>query len=258
MLIAARPGGPFLLDINVSKPPFDQVEVRQAMNYGIDKAAILKTLYYDVFQVAGSPISPATFGYDPSIENIYTYDPAKAQQLLDQAGWTMGPNGVRAKNGQPFAIKCIISATQPEYASISQIIQAQLKTMGIQMDIQAIAGTALTAAQRAGEQNVTYKIAVYQDPDIIGIYYSSASIGGFNYAQFKDPEMDALFAKGDETLDPQARKQVYSEASRKLMEKAPLVPIFYLSYLSAATNKLQGLFHDTGGYYWFYDAWLKG
>jgi peptide/nickel transport system substrate-binding protein len=257
MLVAPRPGGPFLMDMNVSKPPFDQLEVRQAMNYGINKADILKTLYFDVFQPAGSPISPATFGYDPSLEQTYTYDPAKAQQLLDQAGWTMGSNNVREKDGQPFAIKCLIS-TQPEYASIAQILQAQFKTMGIQMDIETIAGTALTAALRKGDQNVDFKIAVYQDPDIIGIYFGSSSIGGFNYAQFKDPDMDALFAKGVETIDPEARKQVYSQASRELLEKAPMVPIYYLSNLTAATTKLQGLFHDTGGYYWFYDAWLKG
>ncbi|HUZ00962.1 MAG TPA: ABC transporter substrate-binding protein [Thermomicrobiaceae bacterium] len=257
MLIAPRPGGPFLMDLNVAKPPFDQLEVRQAMNYAINKADILKTLYFNVFQPAGTPLSPATFGYDASVETVYSYDQAKAQQLLDQAGWTMGSNGVRVKNGQPFNLKCLIS-TLPEYSSISQIIQAQLKPLGITIDIQAIAGTALTAAERRGDQNIDFKIAVYQDPDIMGIYFGSRSIGGFNFAQFKDPQMDALFDQGDATLDPNQRKQIYAQASRTLMEKAPLVPIYYLSNLSAATNKLQGMFHDTGGYFWFYDAWLKG
>ncbi len=256
MLIAPRTGGPKWIDFNTAKAPFDVLEVRQALNYGLNRSELVKTLFQDVFPFAGAPLSPPTFGYDKTVEGQYPYDPAKAAQLLDAAGWTMGSGGVRAKGGQQFKIACLIGTTE-EDNSIAQYIQAQWKPLGILMDINVIAGTALKAAELQGQANIDFKIAVYQDPDILGIYLNSRSIGGFNFTFYKDPALDSLLDQGTASLDPEKRKQIYAQAQHFIMDKALIIPIYYLANVWAANTKVQGAFHDTAGYYWLYDAYLK-
>jgi len=256
MLIAPRAGGAKMTDLNTKKAPLDQFEVRQALIYGFNRDELVKTLFQNVFPPAGSPLSPATFGYDKTVETLYSYDPAKAAQLLDTAGWKMGSGGLREKGGQPMKLACLIGTSEEDNA-IAQIMQAQYKTLGIQVDISVIAGTALTTAKQQGQHHIGYKIAVYQDPDILGVYFHSRSIGGFNYTFYQDAALDGLFDQGVTTLDADKRKDIYAKVQHLMMEKALLIPIYYLANVSAATAKLQGLFNDTAGYYWLYDAWLK-
>lgn len=256
MLIAPRAGGAKMTDLNTKKAPLDQLEVRQALIYGFNREELVRTLFQNVFPPAGSPLSPATFGYDKSVETLYKYDPAKAAQLLDQAGWSMGASGLREKGGQQFKLNCLIGTFEEDNA-IAQIMQAQYKPLGIQIDINVIAGTALTTAKQQGQHHIGFKIAVYQDPDILGIYFHSRSIGGFNYTFYQDPELDGLFDQGVTTLDAEKRKEIYARIQKLMMDKALLIPIYYLANVSAASAKLQGLFNDTAGYYWLYDAWLK-
>ncbi len=256
MLIAPRAGGAKMTDLNTLKAPLDQLEVRQALIYGFNRDELVKSLFQNVFPPAGSPLSPATFGYDKSVETLYSYDPTKAAQLLDTAGWKMGSGGLREKNGQQFKLNCLIGTSEEDNA-IAQIMQAQYKPLGVQIDISVIAGTALTTAKQQGQHHIGFKIAVYQDPDILGVYFHSRSIGGFNYTFYKDPELDGLFDQGVTTLDAEKRKDIYAKVQKYMMDKALLIPIYYLANVSAATAKLQGHFNDTAGYYWLYDAWLK-
>ena len=256
MLIAPRTGGPKWIDFNTAKPPLDQLEVRQALSYGFNRAELVKTLFQDVFPAGSAPLSPPTFGYDKTVEGQYPYDPAKATQLLEAAGWKVGSGGVREKGGQQFKLNCTIG-TSEEDSAIAQLLQAQWKPLGVLVDISVIAGTALKAAQLQGQHNIGFKIAVYQDPDILGIYLHSRSIGGFNYTFYKDPEFDSLLDQGTTSLDPEKRKQIYAKAQHLIIDKALVLPIYYLNNVWAASAKLQGHFSDTAGYYWLYDAYLK-
>lgn len=256
MLVAPRPGGPKMVDLNTKKPPLDQLEVRQALIYAFNCQELLDTIFFGVFEPAGSPLAKATFGYDATVEDMYPYDPERAAELLDAVGWVMGDNGIRQKDGQEFRLNCLIG-TSEEDSAIAQVMQAQWAQLGIAVDINVIAGTALTTAKQNGEHHIGFKIAVYQDPDILGAYFHPASIGGFNYTFWDEPELAELLDRGVATLDPQERIQVYSELSHYMMENALLIPIYYLSNLSAATDDLKGLRQDTAGYWWFYDAWFE-
>lgn len=256
MLIALRTGGPKMVDLNCKKAPLDQLEVRQALHHAFNRQELVTGLLQGVFPVAGAPLSPSTFGYDKTVEGMYPPDPAKAAQLLDKAGWVMGSSGLREKGGQQFKLNCLIG-TSEEDAAIAQILQGQLKPLGIQVDINVIAGTALTTAKREGQHHIGFKIGVYQDPDILGLYFHSRSLGGFNYTFYVDKNLDSLLDAGVTTFDPEKRKAVYAQVQKLMMEQAILIPIYYLSNLWGASNKLQGVFGDTAGYFWLHDATLQ-
>ena len=252
MMVAPRPGAPKMIDLNTSRPPLDDINVRRALMHGFNRQELIDTVLFGVFEAASSPLAKATFGYDASVEGMYEYDPETAAELLDEAGWVLNGD-VRERDGEEFRLTCLIG-TSEEDSAIAQVLQAQWSELGIEMDINVIAGTALTEAQRNGDHNIGFKIGVYQDPDILGIYFHPRSIGGFNYTFFDDPALAELFDRGIATLDPTERAEVYSEISFYMMEQAIMIPIYYLSNLSAASSSLTGLVHDTAGYWWFYDA----
>ncbi len=250
-----RTGGPKMMDLNTKKAPLDQLEVRQALNYAFNRDELITTIFHDVFTPATVPLATATFGYDASLEDQYPYDPEMAAQLLDEAGWVMDGE-IRKKDGQEFRLNCLIGTSEEDNA-ISQVIQAQWLPLGIAVDINVIAGTALTTAKQAGEHHIGYKIAVYQDPDILGIYFHPRSIGGFNFTFYEDPALAELFDRGIAEMDATERIAIYKEVQQFMLDNALLVPIYNLANLTATTANLQGIVGDTAGYIYWYDAWFS-
>ncbi|WP_328472556.1 ABC transporter substrate-binding protein [Actinoplanes sp. NBC_00393] len=137
------PGKPVSFFINTQTGPFSDKLVRQAFAYGADRKSAVEAGFHGVIPYEGNPsVSQATPGYNAETARAYAYDPAKAQQLLDQAGWTRTGDGVRTKNGTPLAIKLVYGAgfifTQ-EGATVLQVLQEQWKQIGF--DVQLIPAT---------------------------------------------------------------------------------------------------------------------
>lgn len=252
MVVASRPGASKMIDLNTAKAPLDDLDVRRALHHAFDRETLVDTVLFGAFEPSSTPLARSTFGFDESVAGMYPYDPELAVELLEGAGWVLDGD-VRTRDGEEFRLNCIIG-TAEEDAAIAQVLQQQWGQVGIAIDINVIAGTAQTEAKRNGDHHIGFKIGVYQDPDILGIYFHPRSIGGFNYTFYDDPALADLFDKGIATLDPTERAQVYSEISVLMMEQAIMIPIYYLSNLSAASASLTGLVHDTAGYWWYYDA----
>ncbi|HUG16611.1 MAG TPA: hypothetical protein VMM78_16520, partial [Thermomicrobiales bacterium] len=151
---------------------------------------------------------------------------------------------------------CQIGPSEEDNA-IAQVMQAQWLPLGIAIDIEVIAGTALTTAKREGQHHIGYKIAVYQDPDILGIYFHPRSIGGFNYTFWEEPELADMLDAGIGAMDADERLQIYSDVQRYMLENALLIPIYNLANLYATDASLQGIVTDTAGYVFLYDAWFQ-
>ena len=120
---------------NLKLPMFQDVRVRQAMAYAVNRDEMLQALYRGLGTVAQSPIHPSLWQYDKQLKG-YTYDPTKAKQLLAEAGWTPGPDGIVQKNGQPFRAKYGFLAGK-DYQDQALLIQQYLRAVGIGIDVQA-------------------------------------------------------------------------------------------------------------------------
>src|SRR6185369_8907495 len=95
------------------------VKVRQAINYAIDRQLIVDKVYYGLAEVSTTGFPPETWAYNSNVKG-YTYDPDKARALLDEAGWTVGADGIRVKDGQPLALDM---PTPPEEQRLAEVIQ---------------------------------------------------------------------------------------------------------------------------------------
>lgn len=217
-------GAPRIWLLNVVLAPTDELAVRQAINYAIDKNAIVNTVFKGLGTPAIAPMTKAMLD-DPTLEAYYKYDQAKAKQLLDGAGWK-GDSGTRQKDGKP--LKLILNAIDygggPEQTVI--LIQGQLREVGIDVQIKAQARPPWYEDNYKGATNGP--VMFLRSGDLDGLYalFDSANVGGnFNWSMLKDATIDQLLQKGREEGDPTKRKAIYLQVEQKLMDMAVCVPL---------------------------------
>ena len=117
---------------------FDDVRVRQAMSHAIDRPGLVKALFFGHAAADYGPIAPNWKWYDKRVEQYNQYDPDKAKSLLDAAGWKVGSDGVRAKNGNRLSWTHIGDAGQPDTAGIDVAVAAMLQKVGMDMKVKAL------------------------------------------------------------------------------------------------------------------------
>ena len=182
-VIGLSPGVPFTFAINVTKPPTNELAVRRAIEYGIDREIIAKASYqafqpFSAFRPAYTLLSHTTWGYDKSTE-IYEYDPERARALLEEAGWKMGSDGVRTKGGQRLEV----SLNSWEHGP-PEIMQSHLRRIGINLKIGIMDALAANEAQRKGDSHMSPLPAARTDPDILSAFMHSRNVApkGFNFS----------------------------------------------------------------------------
>lgn len=224
--VVKRPwtGAPRIWLLNVTLAPTDDVKVRQAINYAVNKDAIVNTVYKGTGTKAIAPMTRVMLD-DPSLEQYYPFDPNKAKQVLDEAGWK-GDSGIRQKDGTP--LKLVLNAIDygggPEQTVI--LLQGQLRDVGIDVQIKAQARPPWYEDNYRGATNGP--VMFLRSGDLDGLYalFHSSNVGGnFNWSMLKDADVDKLLVQGRQETDPAKRKAVYLELEKKLMDMAVSVPM---------------------------------
>ena len=217
-------GSGWTMMINVTNPPTDDVRVRQALQWGVDKTAMNRAVWQGVYKPASSILTAATFGYDPATRNVYPYDPKKAGAVLDQAGWKMGSGGVRQKNGQDLTLGMYYRADNSDFTNMATFLQSMYAQIGIKIDLHGLSQGGYFSAVRAGQHHLQFWWEPDLDPDVVRILlYSKNADGGTNRNRYKNAEMDKLIDDAAATTDPAKRKQLYSEIQMKTLRESVMV-----------------------------------
>ena len=138
------------LGYNCAKPPFDDVRVRQALNYAVNKDEIIGTALGGLGAVAKTPLTPGSLGYDASLGQYgQSYDVAKARSLLAEAGFKQGADGTWERDGKKLGGKLLTSNRAPNDA-IATVIQSELKAIGVTVEIQQLDSAAVQKATTEG------------------------------------------------------------------------------------------------------------
>ena len=254
VLNAAVPGIPNLLAINTERPPTNELAVRQALNYGLDKDTIIKTLNFDLYVPAYGPLNAATLGFDPTLKELYPYDPQKATTALEEAGWAKGAGGFYEKAGQPAKVSYYTAPTD----TAPPLIQAQWKEIGIDTEIKQMDYNALIPLVTKGEHNLASIGWIQADPDVSRILLYSKNIeSGYGWTRFRSAELDTLLVEAAATVDAEQRGQLYARIQQITMQNALVVPINDLAAIYALGSYVKGFRVDTRGWYpWLYDVYL--
>jgi peptide/nickel transport system substrate-binding protein len=250
-------GFPRVIILNTSRWPFDDARVRVAVAHAINKEELLKTVYENVGAVAATPLSPVTWGYAKSLEQAaYPYNPERARQLLAEAGWRPGPDGILVKDGRPFRVRQG-TITVAQQLLDAQVKQAQLRQVGIDAQIVAVEQAPYLAAIRRGEYEMAGMLFVSADPDVLYTIGHSSQIGaGWNAAQYNSPELDRLLEEGRMTMDTRRRMEIYTRAQEHLLRNAPYIPFYVITRAFLTSAAVQGFMLDVRAFELFHEVWL--
>ncbi len=251
------PGVSLMVFMNTARPPLDDVRVRQALLYGTNRQAIVSAVFYDTSPVAYGPLAANTLGYEPAVQDLYSYDPAQAAALLDEAGWTDSDgDGIRDRDGEPLALDFYLMGWghMPE---VGQWMAAQWAELGVGVNSQIVSYP--EALQLAGEGQhhlIPFNLSS-SDPDILRQFFHSQA--GFNWAKVEDAELDGWLETAALASDRAERITLYSQAQLRVMEQALVIPVRDYVNLNGVSNQVQGLDFDAQGWFpWLIDVTVEG
>lgn len=257
VLLPSVPGSPQVLPLNAVKAPTDDILVRRAIIQAVDMDTIVETMWYGTRKAAQGPLSSPTWSYNPVVETMHPYDVEAAAALLDEAGWVMGSDGVREKDGEKLSLTYITTAGSNGQAG--ELVQGYLIQAGMEVDLQVLEYAATATLMLAGEHNIARIYFSHTDPVVLTTLYHSKNIEGtnFNRTMKADDTLDQMLDDATSELDVEARKTQYEEIQKYIMDEALIIPLWEETVLWGATAEVKGLHFQPLGGVWFYDTWLE-
>ncbi|HEU5229991.1 MAG TPA: ABC transporter substrate-binding protein [Ktedonobacteraceae bacterium] len=214
------------IQLNVSQPPLNNVHVRRAIAYAINRQEILDHVLQGVGFVAKGPLSPASWAYDKNFAGI-TFDLNKAKAELAQSGVSN------------VSFPLVISSGNPTILQEAQFIQSQLQAVGINISLkQETFATLVTDFQTFNYQSLLVGWTGSVDPDgtMYAMFYST---GGFNYTKYANAQVDSLLNSGRTTLDQAQRVPFYQQAQNIIVQDASRVFLTHGAVAQTTTSNVK-------------------
>jgi len=235
---------------NGVRPPLDRPEVRRALTMAIDREAIVRTALQGFGEVA-SGVIPPWHRYAPALAPL-PYAPDSAVILLRRLGWRDSDgDGILDREGRPFRFTLLANQRNPLYGDVAQIVQAQLRRVGVQVDVRLLEWQTMLSLHRARDYDAVLTNWVLDnfrvDPrplfhsDQVGIP------GSANRASYANPVADSLMDLGVRTMDDSAAAAIWSQFSRVLQRDQPLTFLFWQHELAGVSARLKGVRMDARG-----------
>ena len=222
------------IDFNLKNPLLGDLRVRQAIAYAIDRKRIIHVITHDVHMIGYSVEPQLSWAYEPDVEH-YEYDPAKADQILDDAGWKRGPDGIRVRSGERLALSISCVAGYKAGEAIESLVQELLRTVGIDASVKNYPAELFFANYGANGilNRGKYDIALYSwvagdDPNNQSLYSGKfVPPTGQNTMFYVDPVVDKAEEAALSTYDRNERKRYYSIIQKEMAAQVPTIVLFY-------------------------------
>ncbi|MEZ4659619.1 MAG: ABC transporter substrate-binding protein [Caldilineaceae bacterium] len=242
-VIKTSTGGVKHIPLNNKLPQLADKRVRQAMMHALDRQRIIDDLWNGAATVANSNLGPKFAFYsldqDPNLKR-YDYDVDKANALLDEAGWAMGADGVREKDGEKLTFTCTTITGDSARRPIAEFAQQAFKEVGIDMQLEEAPISAILEGLTNGTVDASLFNWTYGsvDPDPSSTLRSD---GGQNWNSFENARVDELIDLGLKTVDPEQRRQYYHEIQQIVVEEVPMLYLQWDDWYNVFTARVKGL-----------------
>jgi peptide/nickel transport system substrate-binding protein len=237
----------FYLAFNLRDPILQDVRVRRALAYAIDRRPLIEYLWRGLARPAASLLPPEHWAYNPDVPR-YEYDPAKARELLNHAGYMPAADGVRFH----LTMK---TSTEESTRLLAAVLQQQLKDVGIALDIHTFEfATFYSDIVKGAFQVYSMRwIGGNENPDIFEHVFHSASVPPrrANRSYYSNPRVDALIDQARREIDQDKRKILYAEIQRMVAEDLPYINFWYLDNVLVHTRRVRNLHVAPSGDYEF-------
>lgn len=220
------------------------IKFKQALAYALNKQEIVDQALNGNAQVIEAPILPGFIGYNPNIEK-FGYDPTKAGQLLDEAGYKLEPGNTFRTNKDKKELKIILTAiNKGENQTTAQLIQKMWQAIGVKTDLNLVESTVIKSEiikNRSFEALIFGEI-VGVDPDPYPFWHSSqAGEAGLNLSNFINKEADKVLEEARQISEPQQRHDKYIHFQNILNQNLPALFLYTPRYIYPVSNTLKGI-----------------
>ena len=240
------------LTMNFNHPAFSDLLVRQAIAKAVNRDELVKVVE------GASPmytfITPGMVAYSAETESygqgLHPHDVEAAQALLAEAGWTDSDgDGVVEKEGTPFSVEILVPANNVAQQQVSQILQNQLKAIGIDLQIAQLDGNAIWETMVAGDYDMGFDSYGWPDPDILSLVFAAPFR---NFPKYENPALVEDLTAARYLLDTTERTAAYAEIQQTLLDDVAEIPLWQGVRYTAIRNNVEGLvfngypifFHD--------------
>lgn len=252
-----QPGSGRVLLLNLSREtPIADIAVRQALAYGLDRDALNQAVYGGLNEPAYSPLMRITLGYDPATEALFNYDKAKAEQVLEDAGWVMNGD-YREKDGVKLSLYWPVQEREPD-KSQATFCQGAWREIGIEVVIDVMERGLLSQTIREDNNyDITPMWFSYADPDVLRTIFWSHNQDAFNRAKYNNPEVDSWLEQAYQTTDEATRKDLYSKIQMQVLNDVATIPTVDTVVYNAKAASVEGEVLDfLASYVWLNSAYF--
>jgi len=249
-----RNGWGYML-LNTQRAPLDDVRVRQALTYALDREAIVQGALDGEAVVPPGPIPPVSWAYKSDLKTI-SYDPAKAEQLLQEAGYTKNANGIYEKDGKELRLTFYATAGSSLIEALATMARQNWQDVGIAVDVQFMDFNAMNETKlQPGEYDISFQaFNLGLDPDsLYNIFHGSLAkpnekglVTSFNRMRYDNPEVNALLEEGRREPDPEKRKEIYGQAQQLIVNDAPVILMYSNLYTDFHTPRVKDVVNFPG------------
>ncbi|WP_334072689.1 ABC transporter substrate-binding protein [Paenibacillus sp. A14] len=216
---------------------FQDVKVRQALVYGLNRKEIVAGIYGPYADVINIPESTVSWAYTNENIETYDFDLEKAKKMLDEAGWKVGSDGLREKDGEKFKINFSATADNPVVDALLPIMTQNYKELGIEIVAETLDFNAIMDKANTGDFDMFFAAwSLTPDPDNT-VYITNGAQNDFGYSNAK---VDELMAKGKKTLDIEERKKIYKEMYQEMNKDVPAILLYQRKNMLAVNGRVEG------------------
>jgi peptide/nickel transport system substrate-binding protein len=234
------------LAFNTKSPPLDDARLRRAIAYAINREQIVTALLQGQARIANSILPPESWAYAPG--ETYPYDPARAQQILDEAGYRdPDGDGPQMRLSQPLIFK--ISASNTTVQQYAGVIQNQLRRVGLPVEIETLEDNVLFDQLIKGQYQMSTArwVGGNQDPIFLKDLFASDSPPRFNRTRYSNPQLDPILHRAVDLFDREEARALYAEAQQIISRDVPMLPLWYPDNMVAAQRRVADIRIESHG-----------
>ena len=248
---------------NTQSPIVGDARVRHALAEAVDMNGLIAKAYRGAQKYPQAGRGLFFWAYDPKVYPDVTYDVADARALLERAGWTIGADGLRHKNGRAMELQLIIQAATPGDAIIANAIAQYERAIGARVTIKQFNITQFVApvSEHGPVYGGLFDMALYpfvngDDPDTTD-QFACANVPphGYNKSRSCDPRIDQLLQAGRSTFDTAKRKAIYLRLEALLYRQLPIWLIYQRQEIDTFTTQLSGPHGSLDSIFWNVGRW---
>jgi peptide/nickel transport system substrate-binding protein len=241
-----------MAEFNLQMSEYQNKQLRQALNYAINKQELADKLYSGAAVGAVGALPPTSWGFDQNLKG-YPYDPAKSKELLSQAGYS----------GQTLILDAypVPRGYNPQGSKLAEAIQQYFDDVGVKSEIKTTEWTEFRKIRREGQLHIAFGgwQADTGDPEnFLGVFFNSANKGGVNTSFYGVDAVDELLKQANEETDQAKRKALFNQAEEKIVDDAPWLFISHMKQQVALRKRVQNFVMQPTYIYYFNNVSLAG